>query len=741
MAGGNPVRGPSGMRTATARVIAVLAAILVFNSCTAPPKHAMPADPETIRVGRAEVFENADLQASLDAVKAQLASLTLVNGTSISGALSNVQGFSSRQSSVALQAMGSPLPQVVTTVPTGPGAQPATQTGTAVTTQAATTPAAPTLPTLNAPAAPTLAPAAANILDRQLQLSSQVSGYELLLTGSDFSRYTPSGAPKDRIVIGIPITIYPKEENHDQVAEVTIQYFPPNSIQYGDPQQFNTRDPWDPTTHSSCAQVKYSGARNPVITQRDGEEVRKAIVDQNGPGACYGQEQTTTIVNILPTERTYDTISATSRASSVGVGAIVGTINAGVSAGSSQQTQYLVAQQETVALAGVPSVRCPAPEKIKTEDVWPESPASAAVTCRERALGVEFKWQFRPVLGQHFVRTGERRVFVQLAIPYARRPYPHYGGVILVSRAWLPYDVDRGVITEHTPKSQAMPQLEARAVFGPPFYDAIVSDIVVRDVGGGLVQTDVTGRFLLNAKVRVGPSIQNSSSPGFAMSNNTLEFIATAQSLAQFGATILASGGVDTPLTARSLCKAADPFGECLAATEIDSEVQGGETPPKNPSDCKTTPPQIEVNKITLAPVSDSTSLVTVELKAKLKIESYPYYEYLRSPTDLPTGVIGIDTERKPDLTPKCLDHAALKGMNKLPVVIVAGGKTYGLSDLPFQSRGADKISFLASNDSLDAAPTLRVQRLFGDPKLDSEPVQFTSPSRLRSETRDVMVH
>jgi len=81
---------------------------------------------------------------------------------------------------------------------------------------------------------------------------------------------------------------------------------------------------------------------------------------------------------------------------------------------------------------------------------------------------------------------------------------------------------------------------------------------------------DVTGRFLLNAKVRVGPSIQNSSSPGFVMSNNTLEFIATAQSLAQFGATIMAAGGVDTPLTARSLCKAADPFGECLAATEID---------------------------------------------------------------------------------------------------------------------------------------------------------------------------
>jgi hypothetical protein len=284
----------------------------------------------------------------------------------------------------------------------------------------------------------------------------------------------------------------------------------------------------------------------------------------------------------------------------------------------------------------------------------------------------------------------------------------------------------------------------------PPFFDTVVSDIAVRDLGGGSVRTRITGRYLLNARVRVGTTILNAASPGFAVSNNTLEFVTTAQSLAQFGATVMASGGVDTPLALTALCKASNRLGECIPKSNLDDDSpQDADHSKKRASkrdpcydttlssDRNPAPPKMKVRRVSITPASDSSSLVEVELCSKLDIEEYPYFEYRRNAA----GVTGIDEERKPNLLEtRLLDDEVRRRVNKLPIVIVAGGKTYGFSDLPFQamSPGTDKspkLSFIASNDSLDFSPLLQVQRLFGDPNLDSALVRFISPGRLRYET------
>jgi hypothetical protein len=684
---------------------------------------------EAIHIGRAELYENSDLQAYLDAARAQLATLQLINGTPITGALTNIQGYRSVQSSVSVQATTNPTPQIQTTLPTGPGAPPTTQTGTSTTTQSALTPTIPSSQLSAVPAAPQLAASAATILDRQLQLASQVAGYELLLTGSDFSKFTTDGTPKDRIVIGIPITIAPEAKSHrDAAAEVTVRYFPPNSAQFSQAQQFVGYSPQELKPVGVCDRSKYSIEKT----------AKGKVIDENAPAACIEQEKATTIVNILPTERSYDTVSVTSRTSGIGLGAVVGMVNVGASAQSSRQAQYLVAQQETVALAGDELAECPKPLPPATKD-------GLNLNCSDG--GVEFKWQFRPVLGEHYVRSGLRRVFVQLAIPFARRPYPNYGGTLAVSSAWVPYDEDRGVIKK-SPKEEDL-KWEIRPVFGPPFFEAIISKIDVHDIGGGYVRTTAKGRFLLNSRVRVGPTVLDASSPNLEVSNYSLAFVTTAQSLAQYGASILASGGNETLLVvARTLCKAFDQQHECLPAVPAvigeDSALKArhSDCPALTLQDAEkgvTREPMksMTIKKVTIAPVSATSSLVTVELARTLKLPSYSFFEYFR---DSATGVIGNDDEqREPEL--KCwqdVDRRTLNRINDLPIIVMAGGSAYGFSDLPLQSlsygdeKTPAKLSFIASNASLDALPQVQVRRLFGDPELDSNAAYFVSPSRVR---------
>src|SRR5262249_10333032 len=145
----------------------------------------------------------------------------------------------------------------------------------------------------------------------------------------------------------------------------------------------------------------------------------------NATVACEEQEATPTIINILPIQRTYNTLGVSSHASSFGLGAVVGTVSAGISGGSSKQTQYLIAQQDTVALQGHGPVSC-------TDELIDLAARSSKQHCILGTRGIRFKWQFRPVLGEPYVRAGIRRTFVQLAIPNDRRPYPFYGGIVYV---------------------------------------------------------------------------------------------------------------------------------------------------------------------------------------------------------------------------------------------------------------------------------------------------------------------
>jgi hypothetical protein len=679
-------------------LLVVLQLGLLCTSCNTIPS-AGPSPVETIHVGQPEVFENADLQAQLDGLRQQLAALNVIDQPSLVSALSNLQGTSATQSGVSIQVLQRALPQVTastgTNASTTTGTNAATSTGSNASTTATGASLAPAVPTSAAPAAPTLpnvALGSVGVLEQQLQLSSQVLGYELLLTGSDFARYTTHGTAKDKLVIGFPITLNPQLENRDQTAEVEIKYYPPNPDQYKEPIEFKSQKPNVLETRNVCASESFN--------------------DDNARVACLQEESSPTIVNILPTERSYNTVVLSSSSSTFGLGALIGTVSVGGSVGFGSQTQYLVAQQDTLALQKDGPQRC---ENMVSRQKKPDSEikADSPLACDPDSRGVSFIWQFRPVLGTHFVRAGLRRMYVQLAIPYARRPYPNYGGLVEIRTRWTPFDIKKGVLTDSAPNKNE--HVETRAVFGHAFVGPLLSDVSVRDLGSGNLLVLVKGDYLVGASVLIGSTSLNFASPGFVASYNALQFTTTAQALAQTGATVVASGGVVTPIQANSLCKYLDELSECYR-TSKDSTAD-----------------RFQVDRVDVEPVSDSSSLVRVELNGPLDLANYTYQHYFRKGNDVVDG----SDDRKPDSRDEPLKGDEFPDLNRLPVVVTAGGKTYGFSDQPFQvvvnkSSGRAVLSFIASNESLNAAPELTVQRIFGDPASDSLPVEFIPPGRLQ---------
>lgn len=106
---------------------------------------------------------------------------------------------------------------------TGPSTQ-------VVTTQAPVNPVAPVLTPSSLSLPSSYSPGASNILNEQLELTYEITGYELLLEGAlsdHYLRYSESGSPsqavRPRATIGIPITIAPfSRQYQDAVAEIEV---------------------------------------------------------------------------------------------------------------------------------------------------------------------------------------------------------------------------------------------------------------------------------------------------------------------------------------------------------------------------------------------------------------------------------------------------------------------------------------------------------------------------------------
>ena len=374
------------------------------------------------------------------------------------------------------------------TSPSGPNS-------TVVTTIPSLAPTIPSAPASTALTAPSnLSVSAPDMLAEQVQLNAQLQMYQMLLTGSQSDQLVLKNsravANRAQTTIGLQISLAPPRQFRHAVAEVRVIMIPPPD-----------RD-------------------------RDAGDI--------------------TVVNLLPSQKTYNVAKITSHQNSFGAGVAVEQVSAGVSTGRAKDRLYLAKDTDTVALeypnpAVVSLLHPPIPERawegmeaaIKLQrldecDVETLKGDDPGLHERLKAVRTMFGWQFRPVLGADYVAAGPRRVFAQLALPDALQDQ-NVSPAVYVQTRWRQYDENRQVVGPVYHSSCTIQRLPDSAIVINPLR---IHDVTWEDMGGGTLKMRAEGEFFQTGMTVL--TAGNNISP-VTFDGNSVQFFAPAKDLLQNG--------------------------------------------------------------------------------------------------------------------------------------------------------------------------------------------------------------
>ena len=502
-----------------------------YVSIDLPWSRRLPQVANGIVVGAPKVYDSYALRGMLNETLQKIRTINPFVANQITGSYGSVQGVTRDQSYVNVQAQAGYAPSTANTsgvtdqisycapgyIPAGPSACTPASTGSSTPTATSVTqtinPPAAVLPTI--PSAPAFNPVAnpgsvtqssADALVEQVQLSGQLQMYQLLLEGAQsdllFVQNSRAIANRAQTTVGFPVSIDPPRQFRHAVAEVRVLVEP------------------FPTPES-------------------------------------GETQPVSIVNLLPSQKTYNVAKITSKQRAFGGGAVIEQVASfGVSTGKSKDRLYLAKDTDTVALQyDHPSVKMlhqPLPEKALTgleeavrmqrlDDCDQEWFAVDGAERGEldsklsRNNSVLFGWQFRPVLGADYVAGGPRQVFAQLALPEGLEDSSFLPAVLVQTR-WREYDEKRQVVGPVFHSSCTVTSIKDPVIIQNPLQ---VHDVAWDDVGGGVIKIRAHGNFF---------------SPGIAMQSGRniyspvtfdgqeLQFFAPAKDLINNGEISLVGG-------------------------------------------------------------------------------------------------------------------------------------------------------------------------------------------------------
>lgn len=309
------------------------------------------------------------------------------------------------------------------------------------------------------------------------------------------------------------------------------------------------------------------------------------------------------ITALLPREKTYNVAAMTDRMTSVGGGAVVGAVGLSGSFLSGHKTLYLVQDQDTVALQ-LPQGH----DKNKTS----------------------FVWEFHPVLGEHYVRTGLKQTFVQLALPILAAN--DCFGTIRIRTYWRHFDQKSGVARDVIAESV----LVSTQTFSIPQFDLApqVGEVKYEDLGDGTVmvkvKTNTKQSFLAGTYVQLGPN-RYDAGKNLLIEDEDLKFVAPISAIARWTGHVVARSGESTDLL-QPLVQA--PVHQ-LHQTEC-AGINAESLPATLPFTC----PSFSIQRVTVTPVDETSSFLTIEIATSL---------------------------------------ATLRE----PILVVIGGKVFGLKDAP----------------------------------------------------------
>lgn len=440
-----------------------------------------------------------------------------------------------------------------------------------------------------------------------------------------------------------------------------------------------------------------------------------------------------TVQTIIPQEKTYNVASIVGSSVGLGAGAVVASVvNIGANFAWTHQTYYLVKQQDTVALRRAQGLNVP--------------------TCGDTQPPATFAWQFRPVLGQKTIDQGPRSLFAQIAFaPSAASPVSaEESGMaarVAVRTCWREFKPDSGIVGGRIVGScDPAPDQPARVINVTTGYDTLaIHGIDSIDNGDGTLTTTISGRFPAGTRVGLGEAYLDESMPGFENSGRSLRFTATAQMMAVRGPRLLSSDGTIKPvLLTGELDEPVDYVGNrwyfapghFAATPQITDGARSVDVVPA-----------IDGNGIYFSTPAERgeawKSRYTFTRPFKPGAASTPCRVPVANSPQIPAQVVPYsDTLVKVSLPIwQCLEMGSLS----VPpmYVVVMNGRAFGLSDAPFIESTGTEISFLTPKAFIQGVTSLKLKRLFLDNQYESSytlvppTVSVTSIATVRSSKFD----
>jgi len=634
-----------------------------------------------IFVGEPKVYDDRSLQLLLNNLRTRLGQISGLDQASLISRIGAIQGASATTLGFSMQGNGVPLPGVTTTATQATPTTTQTTGGTTTTTPSSTG----TTTTVTAPTGTTTTTTTTSSTTATTTASNQSV---ISTPGSTLSTQTtsPSVTPAPPAIANAPSFSLPSafspsaldvlgEQMQLSYEIVNLQLLLEGSL----------NDEYVRGTH---LMKRHSTLGFPIsITAPSGDEYRNAVAEVEvtvcdppvvGP---YGLTEAPSLMTVLPREKTYNVASITNKSVSLGAsGIIAGVISVGANFLWGHQTYYVVEDQDTVAIQ-----RPPRGDVCELSYAYDQEKKQWNRVAGSKSKAVTFAWQFRPVLGQKVVRQGLRQTFAQISFP--QYPNMQCTGIVNVKTRWLEYDAKHGIVDDEIAES-ASPDMKLPIPYF--FPDSLIKGVTTADNFDGTTTVTVAGEYTSGTRVRVGTSYLDESTPGFLNSvGNYIRFVAPEQFLALNGASLVTRDGVETEIFADS--SRSDELPSCGPAQPPIPSSQQTTVTEGHPSVEKSSGAAGASEEPTRTDTSKASSNPAPEDKVELKQISDSVIE-VKVPLD------GLTAQK-------------LGG--PYPIVVLLGGKAFGLSDAPFKSASDREVVFLAPKDLVRVSRQLTVRRLF----------------------------
>jgi hypothetical protein len=440
-----------------------------------------------INVGSAKVYDDSLLQQMLQNAEAKLAAMQVLDQSGISAKLGSVTGATLQASSLGVNVQGPSVPQTQTT---SNGA-----TGSTTTTQAPT----------GTTVAQTSGLPAQNVVTTLQQTNPPA-----------FTATAPSTSLPTSFSVSASDILNEEMQLTYEIANLRLLL------------EGSLSDRFDKTRRIVNPRVTlgFPIALTPDRRYKDAVAVVEVeVTRERGEHGDEAEIEPPVITALLPREKTYNIAAIKDRNTSIGGGIATQLVGVSGSFFRTRKSYYIVQDQDTLALTFDPDKN-------------------------EKKEKVGFSWQFRPVLGEEYVRAGLKQTFVQLS--FSKVPGTPNFGAVRVRTYWRRFDRKRGIVGEIISDSlteNTIPtNIPSFQLIPDPATDISFNETDTEDLGGGQMLVSLESRFLLGTSVRIGTTVLGPGSPGFSFDQERIRFVAPISDLATKNVALVGRDGSELPL-------------------------------------------------------------------------------------------------------------------------------------------------------------------------------------------------